>query len=130
MHNGDFAGLGALQGTNGFVGVKKEDDGHFLIMIKGTPDSQEEIEKVLLIQDMVYLRIAFDFENLADKACFFYSLDGELWHQIGDMLQMLYTLDHFTGYRFALFNYATKTTGGFVDFDYFRIKSGLHFNPD
>jgi hypothetical protein len=25
------------------------------------------------------------------------------------------------GYRFALFNYATKTAGGFVDFDYFRV---------
>ena len=24
-------------------------------------------------------------------------------------------------YRFALFNHATKTTGGFVDFDYFRV---------
>lgn len=130
MQNGDFAGLGALQGTNGFVGVKKEDDGHFLIMKKGTPDSQEEIEAVSLNQDFVYLRIAFDFKNLADKAWFFYSLDGETWHQIGDILQMRYTLDHFTGYRFALFNYATKTTGGFVDFDYFRIKSGLHFNPN
>nr|WP_242954184.1 dockerin type I domain-containing protein [Clostridium puniceum] len=27
----------------------------------------------------------------------------------------------FIGYRFALFNYATKAAGGFVDFDYFRI---------
>lgn len=25
------------------------------------------------------------------------------------------------GYRFALFNYATETAGGFVDFDYFRV---------
>ena len=32
------------------------------------------------------------------------------------------------GYRFALFNYATKSTGGFVDFDYFRI--GREINPD
>jgi hypothetical protein len=25
------------------------------------------------------------------------------------------------GYRFGLFNYATKTPGGAVDFDYFHI---------
>jgi len=25
------------------------------------------------------------------------------------------------GYRFGLFNYATKQTGGFADFDWFKI---------
>jgi len=29
------------------------------------------------------------------------------------------------GYRFALFNFATKTAGGSVDFDYFRIENKL-----
>ncbi|MEI3220195.1 MAG: hypothetical protein V8S08_12040 [Lachnoclostridium sp.] len=28
------------------------------------------------------------------------------------------------GYRFGLFNYATKSTGGYVDFDYFRVEDG------
>jgi arabinoxylan arabinofuranohydrolase len=35
---------------------------------------------------------------------------------------MTYTLPHFMGYRFALFNFATKSTGGYVDYDYFRIE--------
>jgi len=34
---------------------------------------------------------------------------------------MAYTIPQFIGYRYALFNYATKNTGGFADFDYFRI---------
>lgn len=34
---------------------------------------------------------------------------------------MPYTIPYFMGYRFGLFNYATKTVGGFADFDYFRI---------
>jgi hypothetical protein len=38
---------------------------------------------------------------------------------------MNYTLTHFMGYRFALFNYATKSTGGSVDFDYFRVYNSL-----
>jgi hypothetical protein len=29
------------------------------------------------------------------------------------------------GYRFALFNYATRTAGGFVDFDYFRVSDRI-----
>jgi hypothetical protein len=32
-------------------------------------------------------------------------------------------MPHFMGYRFGLFNYATKTPGGFVDFDWFRIEA-------
>ncbi len=125
MKDGDYAGLGALQGTNGFVGVKKEDGETHLVMMKETPEEQEEIETLPLEQDQVHLRIAFDFEDMTDQAYFYYSRDGESWHQIGDMLQMQYTLNHFVGYRFALFNYATKATWGSVDFDYFRIEPGL-----
>ncbi|MFW6288086.1 MAG: glycoside hydrolase, partial [bacterium] len=55
------------------------------------------------------------------RAYFYYSLDGEKWEKIGEAINMVYTIPHFMGYRFALFNYATKTTGGCVDFDYFKI---------
>jgi hypothetical protein len=34
---------------------------------------------------------------------------------------MEYSMPHFMGYRFGLFNYSTKTQGGFVDFDWFHI---------
>ena len=60
-----------------------------------------------------------------DEAQFYYSLDGKNWSSIGITLKMSYTLPHFMGYRFGLFNYATTQTGGFVDFDYFRIKNEL-----
>jgi hypothetical protein len=29
------------------------------------------------------------------------------------------------GYRFGLFNFAAKTTGGFVDFDYYHISDKI-----
>jgi xylan 1,4-beta-xylosidase len=32
-------------------------------------------------------------------------------------------LGHFMGYRFALFTYATTTAGGWVDFDYLRMRA-------
>ena len=40
-------------------------------------------------------------------------------------LQMRYTLPHFMGYRFGLFNYATKEAGGRADFDYFRLSDQI-----
>ncbi len=44
---------------------------------------------------------------------------------IGPKLKMAYTLPHFMGYRFGLFNYATKIAGGYADFDYFHIKDKI-----
>ena len=41
---------------------------------------------------------------------------------------MTYTLPHFMGYRFGLFNFATKTPGGFADFDFFRISDEITEN--
>jgi len=38
---------------------------------------------------------------------------------------MTYTLPHFMGYRFAQFHYATKSPGGSVDFDYFRVSDSM-----
>ena len=38
---------------------------------------------------------------------------------------MSYTLPHFMGCRFGLFNYATKKAGGYADFDYFSIQQQI-----
>ena len=40
----------------------------------------------------------------------------EKFEKAGVDLKMLYTLEHFMGYRIGIFNYATKETGGYVDF--------------
>ena len=65
--------------------------------------------------------LRLEFQHKKDVADFFYSLDGKNWNAIGTTLKMTYTLPHFMGYRFALFNYATKTTGGSAAFDFFHI---------
>lgn len=122
MQNGDFAGLGALQKKYGFVGVKMEDGAKYIIMVDGSDEEPSEVERIPVNQDRVYFKIHFDFKNKIDQANFYYSFDGDQWLQIGNTLNMSYTLPHFMGYRFALFNYATKRPGGFVDFDYFRIR--------
>lgn len=125
MQDGDVAGLGMLQKNYGLVGVKKSGTSKFLIMINAGSGAPKEVAQIPLAQDTVFLKIACDFKNKRDQAYFYYSLDGIEWKPIGNTLQMSYTLPHFMGYRFALFNYATKTIGGYVDFDYFRIDNAL-----
>ena len=53
------------------------------------------------------------------------SLNGKDWSAIGEPRQMVYDIPHFMGYRFGLFNFATKTAGGFVDFDYMRLSDKI-----
>ncbi|MBA4496526.1 family 43 glycosylhydrolase [Paenactinomyces guangxiensis] len=125
MKDGDFAGLAAFQKNYGFVGVKMSGGSKSIVMVNGSSGSPQEIESIPITQDRVYFKIDFDYKNKTDKAYFYYSLNGVEWTAIGNTLQMTYTIPHFMGYRFALFNYATKTTGGFVDFDYFRIDDKL-----
>jgi beta-xylosidase len=121
LKDGDFAGLALLQKQYGLVGVKSDGGANFLVMISAKSGSPVEVHKVPLIQKTVYLKAECDFRNRADTARFCYSLDGHSWTSIGGELKMAYTLPHFMGYRFALFNYATRIPGGFVDIDYFRV---------
>jgi beta-xylosidase len=129
MKDGDCAGLIALQRRYGFVGVKMEGDSKSIVMVSAQSNRHEELESIPITQPIIYLRIDCDFRDRTDKAYFYYSLDGKMWTKIGSVLQMAYTLPHFMGYRFGLFNFATKTSGGFVDFDFFRIDNKLA-NPD
>ena len=84
-----------------------------------------ELASVPLSPNTVYLKVECNFVKRTDKAYFYYSLDGKMWTKIGKPLQMSYSLAHFVGYRFALFNYSTKVADGFVDFDYFRVSNKI-----
>ncbi|WAM36100.1 family 43 glycosylhydrolase [Caldicellulosiruptor acetigenus] len=120
MNDGDYAGLAAFQKEYGFIGVTKQGNRFYVVMVeKGKEVAREE-----LMQTMVYLKIDFDFE--IDKAYFYYSYDGINWTKFGSDLAMIYTLpQHFMGYRFAIFNFATKKTGGYVDIDFFKFENKL-----
>ena len=124
MKNGDVAGLAALQANYGYVGVKMENGQKSIIMVNADGGEAQEIENIPIDQDRVYLRADFNFYQHADDADFYYSLDGTTWKKIGNTLNMSYTIPHFMGYRFAIFNYATQSTGGYVDVDYFHVNDG------
>lgn len=125
MNNGDYAGLGLLQKKYGFIGVKAAESALQIVAVSADGDVPRVVQSVPLSQKVVWLKAECDFRNRTDRANFYYSLDGRIWTAIGKPLPMLYTLPHFMGYRFALFNFATQTAGGSVDFDYFRVSSDL-----
>lgn len=125
MRNGDFAGLGLLQKNFGLAGVRITDKGREIVMINAGTGKPEAVQSIPLSQKTVHLKAECNFTDRKDAAHFFYSLDGENWVALGTPLKMTYTLPHFMGYRFTLFNYATKEAGGFADFDYFRIKDTI-----
>lgn len=122
MNPGDRAGLVALQHFYGTVGIHVADDGerYVAMCVRGDDGGEEAVEKIRYEGDRIWLKIDFDFRDSADLARFWYSADGEEWRAIGRPLQLKYTLDHFMGCRIGLFYYATRQTGGYVDFDYFR----------
>lgn len=125
LKDGDFAGLALLQKDYGLVGVKSEGGSHFVVMVSAQSGSPVEVGRVPLSPKTVFLRADCDFRDRADKARFFYGLDGKTWTPIGTELKMRYTLPHFMGYRFGLFAYATKAPGGHADFDWFRISHSI-----
>jgi beta-xylosidase len=122
MKDGDFAGLTLFQKRYGQVGVRFENGVKSIVMVSAESEKPVQMERIPLSQNEVYLKAECNFRDKADIAEFFYSLDGKSWKRIGSQLKMAYTLPHFMGYRFGLFNYSTKNIGGYVDFDFFRIE--------
>jgi hypothetical protein len=79
----------------------------------------------------IWLRIDADFRPSSsgrmggnDSANFYYSMDGKDWEQIGTENYRL-SFDwrrFFMGQKFAIFNYATKKAGGYIDVDAFNYQ--------
>lgn len=134
MKEGDVAGFSAFNGDAGVLSVRMENGKKYLTMSSQTVslrDSDkavtgvktEEKARVELAQDKVYLRIDGDFRPGKDMAAFYYSLNGKEWMKIGTDFKMIFDYRRFfMGTKYAIFNYATKSTGGYVDVDYFDYK--------
>lgn len=129
MKDGDTAGLAAFAEKYGYVAVKIEDGKKYIVTVRynDKDDVEQEFEtgRVEITENEVYLRVDCDYKNATDKAYFYYSLDGENWTKIGNTLKMNYYGLHFMGYRYAIFNFPTKQSGGYVDVDYFRVENKL-----
>ncbi|MDM8307180.1 glycoside hydrolase family 43 protein [Phocaeicola salanitronis] len=134
MKEGDVAGFSAFNGNSGVLAVLKENGKKCLTMSEQvvslddkskavTALDTKEKARVELSQDIIYLRIDSDFRPGKDIATFYYSLNGKDWTKIGSDFKMIFDYRRFfMGTKYAIFNYATQETGGYVDVDYFDYK--------
>ena len=139
MKPGDEAGLAAFQSGSARVGVRVSPDGQRFIILhqngrsfsrgeNGRPRFElldEDLAVIPLEGDGLWMRINYVFTpqeegEEADTAVFSWSTDGKTWTVADFKLRMRFTLDYFTGYRSALYNYATLEEGGIADFDWFH----------
>jgi beta-xylosidase len=139
MKPGDEAGLAAFQSGNARVGVRVDANGERFIVVHrngrsfsrgadGKPVFEiidEDLAVIPLTGDGLWMRINYVFTpqeegEEADTATFSWSTDGKQWITADYKLHMRFTLDYFTGYRSALYNYATLEEGGIADFDWFH----------
>jgi len=125
MKDGDCTGLILLQQRYGWVGVKMISGKKYVVVVNAEAKNPVEVANIPLNQDKVYLKAECDFQNRTDKGYFYYSLNSNDWTAAGKSLQMAYTIPHFMGYRFGIFNYATAAPGGYVDVDYFRVSDRI-----
>lgn len=127
LNNGDYAGLSAFQGDYAFIGIKKETDKLYAVMLsnesKGGIWELEDQEgkqegKERLYDNNIRVRVELDFN--IDTATCFYEKKGE-YNKLGTPHKLTFRLDHFTGARFALSMFSTLNHGGsatFKDFKY------------
>ena len=140
MKNGDCAGFAALNGDSGVLTIKKNGKKLLLTMSEQsvqltenekavTNVDEKEIETVDLSTKTktktktIYLRIDGDFQaGHNDAANFYYGLDGQTWTQIGTKnYRMIFDYRRFfMCSKFAIFFYATKSLGGYIDVDSFE----------
>ncbi len=125
LKEGDFAGLCLLQKNFGLLGVRVNQRKKAIVMVSAASGQPVDEAQIPISQNTVFLKAECNFRDLTDTGQFFYSLDGKSWTPIGPKLKLPYTLAHFMGYRFGLFNYAAEQTGGYADFDFFRISDRI-----
>ncbi len=135
LREGDYAGICALQGCYGFVGITRR-EGRLYLTVRAVAgqegavkplDAEERSEReqaaVPLEGNAVRLKLEADFTEMRDMAAFYYRKadagEEEPWTEIGTGHKLYFRLDHFTGCRFGLVMYSTREPGGQAEFGNF-----------
>ena len=144
MRDGDTAGLAVYNRQVSYIAVRAGADGARTLGVVNRPattyaGSNPDIagaEDFLVSVDLpagassVWVKADLDLRRSGatrNTVQFLYSLDGRTWEKLGAAQPKLaqWESSHFKGQRFGLFNYAEKTAGGSVDFDYYALSDAL-----
>jgi beta-xylosidase len=118
MKDGDVAGLAVFQDPYAYIAIKQVQAVKYIVMV----NNGLEVSSIKFNGDTLYLRASAHYDS--GKASFAYSFDNKKYSPLGNELSMKFNLAVFTGNKFCLFNYATVSAGGYVDFDWFRMEPG------
>lgn len=131
MQDGDVAGLAALRDSSAWIGIKREGGAYRVVRVDGltldaswnTNDLGTEVESAEVAATRLWLRVAANVRTDAGggQARFYYSTDGSQFTELGTAFTMKKNWEFFTGYRFAIFNYATVGLGGSVTVRSFEL---------
>ncbi|KAF2276498.1 glycosyl hydrolase family 43 protein [Westerdykella ornata] len=135
MKDGDRAGTVLFRDVAAYIGIHKEGSSSKLVMVNNLNlDSNWKTVSTGTVAATgptlpsgttdLWLRIqaditpAFSGTNAQRTATFWYSTDGSKYTQLGPAFTLTKTWQFFTGYRYGVFNHATKSLGGEI-----RVKS-------
>jgi len=143
LKEGDYAGIGALEGEYAFIAVTKKDGKLKLVsaehMIPYSPwqmnvfddEFPSVIQEKEISDSTINLKLKFSlFHNKECVEFSYYDKEKGIFVSFGRPAKLRYTLDQFVGVRFALFDYSTVEAGGqavFSDFTY-DLNSDLSLN--
>lgn len=143
LKDGDTAGLAVYTRSFNYAAIKKEDGVNTIGVVARPQPFSGKIDHAAVEEFIagttvdlgdstdVWLKADANFKLASGELFveYLYSTDGQTWHTLGNgpqaPLKVDWGLSHFMGYRFGLFNYATQSTGGAVDADYFYLSDTL-----
>ncbi|KAF2869644.1 arabinoxylan hydrolase [Massariosphaeria phaeospora] len=131
MADGDHAGAVLFRDVAAYIGIhKSSSSAHLVFVTNVTLNSNWATQSTGTVAATgpalssgttdVWLRVqaditpAFSGTAVQRTATFWYSVDGSRFVQLGNAFPMTNSYTFFTGYRFGVFNFATKALGGRV----------------
>jgi beta-xylosidase len=123
MSDGDRAGLAMLRDSSAWIGVRRDGSLTRVAMVNGlamdsnwnTTGTGTEQASVSVSGGRIWLRISADIRpGSGRQARFSYSTDGVNFTSLGPAFTLNNAWQFFMGYRYAMFNYATRALGGAV----------------
>ncbi|MEU4690034.1 RICIN domain-containing protein [Actinoplanes sp. NPDC023714] len=123
MADGDRAGLAMLRDSSAWIGVRKENGATRVSMTNGltmnsswaTTGTGSEAAGAAISGGKIWLRVSADIRPGSGRtATFSYSTNGSTFTTLGPPFTLNNAWQFFMGYRFGIFNHATRQLGGAV----------------
>jgi beta-xylosidase len=130
MKDGDRAGLVMLRDSSAWIGLTRDDGKTQIAVVNNitmdkhwnTASTGTQLASVPVTAKRVWLRVRADVHpGPGHTAVFSYSLDGTKFLALGPPFLLNANWPFFMGYRFGIFNYATRSLGGSVKIHSFTL---------